>query len=118
MLNLIETFENDPSLKVAYFMSPICHTLMTESDEIETLNQVMFMLKTIKIGPSMKAPEKAKLIFRASRDSWRPEVFHHFCDDKGPTLTLFRSSRGYLSAGFTSASWKNDPLAPTPFKFD
>ena len=31
--------------------------------------------------------------------------FHSYCDNKGPTLTLIRNSKGYRCGGFTNQSW-------------
>ena len=46
-------------------------------------------------------------IFTGSKDGWKTKDFHRLCDMKGPTLTLIRSSEKFLSAGFTSRSWKS-----------
>jgi len=47
-----------------------------------------------------------KLLYRASRDGWQAAVFHRLCDDKGPTVTIVKtSSNGRIFGGYTSASW-------------
>lgn len=46
-----------------------------------------------------------ELIYRASRDGWDFADFHRHCDDMGPTLSLIRSTKGYLCAGYTSLPW-------------
>ena len=53
-------------------------------------------------------PFKAKLIYRATRDGWEPDVFHRLCDDKGRTVTFFKSDMDFVCAGYTSISWKSE----------
>eukprot|EP00347_Sterkiella_histriomuscorum_P000167 403376920 len=48
---------------------------------------------------------RTKLLFRASRDGFLPDIFHHLCDNKGPTVTLVRSHTGNTFGGYTSQSW-------------
>ena len=33
--------------------------------------------------------------------------FHEKCDDKGPTITLFRNDKGNIFGGYLPISWKN-----------
>ena len=55
-----------------------------------------------------------KLLYRLSRDGSEPGDFHRLCDNKGPTITLFRSNNnrkfgGYLSKNWeSSGNWKTD----------
>jgi len=48
---------------------------------------------------------QAKLLFRASRDGFSSARFHSFCNNKGPTVTLIRTSKGYFLGAYTSISW-------------
>ena len=43
--------------------------------------------------PSASVP---KLLYRASRDGWNASDFHRTCDGKGATLTVVKSSDGYI----------------------
>ncbi len=52
---------------------------------------------------------KVSLLYRASRDGWDSKDFHNYCDDRGRTLSLYRSSKGYLSAGYASVVWTSGP---------
>ena len=47
----------------------------------------------------------ATLLYRASRDGWKYADFHSRCDNKGATITLFRTDDGRVCGGFTSVSW-------------
>ena len=49
---------------------------------------------------------KWKLIYRASEDGYSGESFHEYCDDRGPTLIIIKSSGGWLFGGYTTKSWK------------
>ncbi len=46
-----------------------------------------------------------KLLYRASVDGWHASSFHRTCDNKGATLTLIKSTEGYIFGGFTDKSW-------------
>ena len=55
------------------------------------------------------------LLFRGSRDGWKPLNFHSKCDNQGPTITFIKTSLGRLCGGFTplpwdsTSKWKKDP---------
>ena len=48
---------------------------------------------------------KWKLIYRASEHDYRASSFHEYCDDKGPTLVIIKSSEGWIFGGYTTRSW-------------
>ena len=56
-----------------------------------------------------------KIIYRASEHNFSAESFHRYCDDKGPTLIIFKcipswfSSAEYIFGGYTTRSWKAYP---------
>ena len=47
-----------------------------------------------------------KVIYRASNNRYTGESFHGYCDDKGPTLIIIKSSGGWIFGGYTTKSWK------------
>ncbi len=49
---------------------------------------------------------KWKLIYRASEHEYTAKSFHEYCDNKGPTLVIIKSSRGWIFGGYTTQSWK------------
>ncbi len=49
-----------------------------------------------------------KLIYRASEHGYTGKSFHEYCDDKGPTLIVIKSSKGWIFGGYTTKSWKSD----------
>jgi hypothetical protein len=48
---------------------------------------------------------------RGSRDGFRAEDFHEFCDKEGPTLTLVRSDCNQVVGGYTSESWSSPTIS-------
>ncbi len=48
---------------------------------------------------------KWKLLYRASEHGYSGESFHKYCDDKGPTLVVIKSSEGWIFGGYTTQSW-------------
>ena len=46
------------------------------------------------------------LLFRASHDGYAASVFHSKCDNKGPTVTVVKST-GNIFGGFTEEWWTN-----------
>ena len=51
---------------------------------------------------------KWKLLYRASEHGYTSESFHDYCDDKGPTLIIIKSSGGWIFGGYTTESWSGD----------
>jgi hypothetical protein len=57
----------------------------------------------------IQLPEKVvtlTLLFRGSTHGWSPSVFHQLCVEKGPTITIFKSSANRVFGGFIQNSWK------------
>ena len=48
---------------------------------------------------------KWKLLYRASEHEYSARSFHEYCDDKGPTLVVLKSSGGWIFGGYTTQSW-------------
>jgi len=83
---------------------PVWFSLKSQSGQLETLQQVQFLFKHIRIEGTREATQ-VTCIYTASIDGWNPEDFHRLCDGKGPTLCLIRSSENVLAVGFTSIPW-------------
>jgi hypothetical protein len=49
-----------------------------------------------------------ELLYRASRDGWTSGDFHRFCDNRGPTLVVVRSSNGFVFGGYAAAAWNTN----------
>ncbi len=53
---------------------------------------------------------KWKLIYRASEHDYTAKSFHEYCDDKGPTLIIIKSSGGWIFGGYTTQSWSGERI--------
>ena len=51
-----------------------------------------------------------KLIYRASEHGYTAKSFHEYCDDKGPTLAIIKSSEGWIFGGYTTQSWSGEGI--------
>ena len=51
--------------------------------------------------------KKMELIYRATRDGMTSKCFHDKCDNKGPTITLYKIDKNVFG-GFSSISWSID----------
>ena len=49
---------------------------------------------------------KWNLLYRASEHGYSAESFHKCCDNKGPTLVIIKSPKGWIFGGYTTQSWK------------
>ena len=50
---------------------------------------------------------KYELIFKMSRNGTTVEDFHKFCNDKGATLTIIKTTGNLIFSGFTPLEWKS-----------
>ena len=46
-----------------------------------------------------------KLIYQASRDGFRASDFHAKCDDQQRTLTIIRTTNGFVFGAYTAVAW-------------
>ena len=63
---------------------------------------------------------KYELLYRGTKDSSKSEIFQNKCDNKGPTLCLYKNEKGNIFGGYASVSWKsegNSLLASKSFIF-
>jgi hypothetical protein len=49
-----------------------------------------------------------ELLYRGSQDGWNISDFHGKCDDKGATVTIVKTSEGYVFGGYSDQSWGGD----------
>ncbi len=49
-----------------------------------------------------------KLIYRASEHDYTAKSFHEYCDNKGPTLIVIKSTNDCIFGGYTSRDWTSD----------
>ena len=60
------------------------------------------------INPNKNIKIKSQLLYRLSRDGNSYDIFHKYCDNKGPTLTLIQAVEGFKTGGFTLLNWDSN----------
>ena len=50
----------------------------------------------------------SRQIYKATRDGFSVKNIHLCCDEKGETVTVMRTTTGYLFGGYTDVSWSSD----------
>ena len=61
-----------------------------------------------------------ELLYRGTRDGMSADTFHNKCNNKGPTISLFKNENGYIFGGYASIDWtscNNYRSAPDSFIF-
>ena len=61
-----------------------------------------------------------QLLYRGSRDGMSADAFHNRCNNKGPTISLFKNENGYIFGGYASIDWTSSggyKSAPDSFIF-
>ena len=53
---------------------------------------------------------KWKLHYRANSYTYLAKYFHYYCDNKGPTLIIIKSSGGWIFGGYTNQSWSGNRI--------
>jgi hypothetical protein len=56
--------------------------------------------------PDLNAEVTLSLLYRGSRDGFGAADFHAKCDDKGATVTIVKSTEGYIFGGYSDQSWE------------
>jgi hypothetical protein len=51
--------------------------------------------------------KRFRMLYRSSRDGASAASFHLLCDDQGPTVTLIKSSGGYVFGGYAGVAWSS-----------
>jgi hypothetical protein len=58
--------------------------------------------------PDLDTEVTLSLLYRGSRDGFGAADFHAKCDDKGATVTIVKSTEGYIFGGYSDQSWKSN----------
>ena len=93
-----ELFENHFSKKE---IIQIFQMIFTESTIVSDNDSSHVMTWLESVGHF----SEPKLLYRASRDGWSSTYFHIKCDNQGPTLTVIKTTEGYIFGGYLDKSW-------------
>ena len=97
-LDAIHCEDNDIRLKIShyYFKNP---------SEFLPNTHIVSQQYDDKLREWLGNDYKWKLIYRASEHDYTNESFHEYCDNKGSTLVVIKSSNGCVFGGYTTQSW-------------
>ena len=63
-----------------------------------------------------KKPKRLTKLFTAKKDGCLSSKFHQLCDDQGPTLSIFFTSKDATFVAYTEESWKSNSKKENSFK--
>lgn len=72
-----------------------------DSKILKKMSEISLLRKWV----SEKAKPTFKLLYRGTRDGFTANAFHTKCNNKGPTVTVIRSSLGKIFGGFADLEW-------------
>ena len=78
-----------------------------KSTLIQDLKDREWILKQVQ-GKSDQPVPTLTLLYRGSKDGFRPVDFHNKCDNKGPSLTIIKSKAGKVFGGYTRQHWESN----------
>ncbi len=78
--------------------------LFSDSSIVSNVNEKCLLSKWLSCVGNVK---ETKRLYKATRDGDMKEKFHELCDEKGATLSLFKTKEGNIFGGFTIRSWKS-----------
>ena len=101
----IDSIQNFGELKVINTIDDNITSLSSiiEDDKI-TCNDLIHKWIEDEIN---KKEIKFKSIFKMSENGTTSDDFHKYCDNKGPTLILIKTTKNKIFGGFTPLNWKN-----------
>jgi len=75
---------------------------MLDSDIIKSSDDKLHVRTWLE---EVNKASKPELLYRASRDGWAKSEVHSKCDNKGATLTIAKTSKGYVFGGYSDVPW-------------
>ena len=99
--------------------------LLEDKKDIKIAKQNLSNSKILSIEKISKIKEwinpneniSFNFIYRKGDNKFKISDFHKYCDNKGPTLVLIETTKGYKFGGFTPSDWES-PKNNTIFKND
>ena len=88
-----------------FYLLRIESNILDSQQQINLLNLLYDTIKGQKGNENINTME-TKFLFRASDHGYEGNIFHQYCDDKGPTLVIIRNEYDHIFGGYTTKSWK------------
>ena len=76
--------------------------IMYDSLILETFEEKNTILSWL---PSIHKSSKSNLLYRATRDGWTASTFHSKCNNKGSSITVIKTDKGYVFGGYIDKAW-------------
>jgi hypothetical protein len=75
------------------------------SDEMKRI-----LAKWCEVGPNNRDKKMKRWVvgYQATRDGFNCSAFHKLIDNKGPSVTICRTTDGYIFGGYNSQSWTSN----------
>ena len=86
--------------KISVFNDNIIDSILISKDKDKSKSIISWIKEKIK----MKKIKHEK-IFVMSLNGTSSQVFHNYCDNMGPTLTLVKTTKNKIFGGFTPLDW-------------
>ena len=84
---------------------------MTGRPDIETPKFDSTILATSQQNPLLiligLQTKSFSLLWRGTKDGFAASTFHSLCDNKGSTLTVVKTTTGYIQGAYASVSWRS-----------
>ena len=94
-----------------YDIRPLCEALISTTIPSFGGSNLLSEQNKICLGEWLgKGQQEWKLIYTASQDGFQASDFHRCCDGKGETVSVLKSSEGFLFGGYTDVPWHNPSL--------
>ena len=89
--------------------------LLEEKININTIQKNLDVSKIIVKENELKLKEwinpneniSFNLLYRKGENQFKASDFHKYCDNRGPTLVLIETTKGYKFGGYTSLDWES-----------
>lgn len=85
--------------------------MIIEAEEDKIINSLGRYIKrgegNVKVGVGSQMVSW-KLLYRASQHDFKAKSFHSLCDNKGPSITLVKSTIGKLAVAYNCEQWHSN----------
>ena len=103
VLNVIHCEDNNIRLKISKYYLKNASKLLVDT-------QLVNEQYDGKLREWLGNDYKWKLLYRSSEHGYSAQSFHEYCDNKGPTLVVIKSSGEWIFGGYTTKSWSGNSI--------
>ena len=78
---------------------------VTEKNKEENIQIYSDLINDDIVTQLLGSNKYLQLLYKASRDGYKSNIFHQKANNQGPTLTVFRTNTGRVAGGYNPISW-------------